>query len=219
MYPQGPVTTRGARLFVGRRIKRMHEIGRAVNCQLHWVGIDRWWCGLDPSGQAAWVQAIATIFAIAVAIAIPYCQRNHERAEKTSNDRKIVMSAAANLDIALAYQHAIFDFMPAGDGKIGHDELTLEQARYFMKLQPQTRDALRGALERSHYFSEELCEQIVRLSIEAASYERIIDDQARLTPDVGADAFFARMQGTNRKLVDRLGNVRQLLQNYLPKQD
>ncbi len=197
----------------------MDKIGEAVNCQLHWIGIDQWWCRLDPSGQAAWLQAIGTIVAIAVAIWIPYWQKNHERAVKISNDRKIVMSAAANLDIALAYQGAIFEFMPAGDGKIGHDRLTLEQARYFMKLQPQTRDALRGALERSHYFSEELCEQIVRLSIEAASYERIIDDEARLTPDANADAFFARMQGTNKKLVARLGNVRRLLQSFLPKPD
>lgn len=188
-----------------------------MNCQLDWIGIYQWWCRLDPSGQAAWVQGIGTILAIAVAIIIPYWQRNHERAEKTSNDRKIVMSAAANLDIALAYQAAIFAFTPAGDGKIGHDPLTLVQARYFMKLQPQTRDALRGALERSHYFSEELCEEIVRLSIKAGSYERIIDDEARLMPNASADAFFARMQGTNKQLATRLGNVRQLLQSYLPK--
>jgi hypothetical protein len=68
--------------------------------------------------------------------------------EKAANDRKIVMSAAANLEIALRYESAILDFAPRGDGVIGHD-FNLEQAREFMRLSPQARDALQNAIENS----------------------------------------------------------------------
>lgn len=170
---------------------------------------------MDPSGQAAWVQGTASIFALAVAIFIPYWQKKREKNEKAATDRKIVMSAAANLDIALGYESAIFDFAPAGDGVIGHD-FTLDQAREFMKLRPQTRDALQSAIEKSHYFSEELCGRIVRLGIEAAAYERIVEDAARRTPDADADTFFRQMQSTKNTLAERVREVSELLQKYLP---
>jgi hypothetical protein len=48
-------------------------------CELKWIGLVQWWCQMDQSGQAAWVQAIGSIFAIGVAIFIPYWQRNRER--------------------------------------------------------------------------------------------------------------------------------------------
>jgi len=186
-------------------------------CHMEWIGIYQWWCQMDAAGQAAWVQGIGTILAVAVAIWIPYSQKNRERTEKAANDRKIVMSAAAALDVALSYQNTIITFAPAGDGVIGH-EMNLEQAREFMKLAPQTREALQNALNKSHYFSEELCEQIVRLSIEAAAYERIIDETARFTPNANVDEFFKKLQGTKDKLKKRLENVLRLLQDYLPKQ-
>lgn len=188
-----------------------------MSCHLEWIGIYQWWCQMDAAGQAAWVQGIGTILAIAVAIGIPYFQKSRERAEETANDRKIVMSAAANLDVALSYQNLIMTFAPAGDGVIGH-EMSLEQASNFMKLAPQTREALQNALDKSHYFSEELCEQIVRLSIEAAAYERIIDETARFTPNANVDDFFKKLQVTKDKIKERLENVRRLLQDYLPKQ-
>lgn len=185
-----------------------------MNCHyLEWVGIYQWWCNLDPSGQAAWVQAVGSIVAIAVAILIPYSQKYRELREQASNNRKIVMSAAANLELALAYESTLFDFIPAGDGVISH-EFTLDQARQFMKLRPQTREALQNAIDKSHYFSEELCEQIVRLGIESAAYERIVDDFAQRTTD--PDAFFKLIHNTKTKLSERLEKVRQLLQGYLP---
>ena len=169
---------------------------------------------MDPSGHAAWVQAVGSILAIGVAIFIPYWQKSRELKEQASNNRKIVMSAAANLEFALAYESMLFDYAPAGDGVITH-EFTLDQARQFMKLRPQTREALQSAIDKSHYFSEALCEQIVRLGIESAAYERIVDDFSQRSTD--ADAFFMLIQNTKTKLTERLENVRQLLQEYLPK--
>jgi hypothetical protein len=171
---------------------------------------------MDVSGQAAWVEAIGTILAIAVAVFIPYWQKKQEQRSKVLNDRKIVMSAAANLDIALEYASFILGFAPAGDGVIQH-KLTLEQAREFMRLRPQTREALQNAIDKSHYFDEKLCEKIGRLGIEAAAYERIVDEFASRTPDMNADTFFQTMLGTKNKLSDRLSEVRKLLQPYLPQ--
>lgn len=185
-------------------------------CDLVWVGVSEWWCRMDASGHAAWVQAIGSILAILVALFIPYWQKRGEEENKRSNDRRMVMGAAANLDIALGYESSVIDFTPAGDGEVVHD-FTLEQAREFMKVRPQTREALNSALQKSHYFDNELCEQIVRLSIESASYERIIDDAARRTPKDNADAFFKRMKPTQDKVSARLSRVRELLQPYLPK--
>ena len=183
-------------------------------CHLEWVRVYQWWCNMDPSGQAAWVQAIGSIMAIGVAIFVPYSQKKRELKEQASNNRKIVMSAAANLEFALTYQSTLFDFAPTGDGVITQ-ELTLDQAHQLMKLRPQTREALQSAIDKSHYFSVTLCEQIVRLGIESTSYERIVDDFARRTTN--ADAFFKLIQNTKTKFSERLEKVRQLLQEYLPK--
>lgn len=188
--------------------------GVIVNCcHLEWIEVYQWWCNMDPSGQAAWVQAVGSIMAIGVAIFIPYWQKRRELEEQASNNRKIVMSAAANLEFALAYESTLFDFAPGGDGVITH-EFTLDQARQFMKLRPRTREALQSAIDKSHYFSEALCEQIVRLGIESASYERIVDDFAQRTTD--ANAFFKLIHNTKTKISERLEKVRQLLQEYLP---
>lgn len=185
-------------------------------CDFEWIGLCQWWLNLDNSGQAAWAQGVVSIIAIGVAIFIPYWQRRSEQEKKMSHDRKVVMSAAANLDIALEYEAAAFDFAPRGDGDIGHD-FTLEQAREFMKLRPQTREALKSALEKSHYFSEPLCESVVRLGIEAAAYERIIDDLAHRTDNSNADEFFRNARSTNEAVITRIEQVRYLLKSYLPR--
>lgn len=187
-----------------------------MSCELHWVGVVQWWCQMGPSGQAAWVQAIGSILAIGAAIFIPYWQRNRERKERAAHDRKVVMSAAANLEIALQYESEGLSFSPKGDGVIRHD-FNLEQAREFMKLRPQTHEALQSAIDKSHYFSEQLCESIVRLGIEAAAYERVIDEAARRAPNGDADVFFKSVTSTKLALSRRLEEVRKLLSVYLPE--
>jgi len=170
---------------------------------------------MDPSGQAAWVQAIGALLAIAVAVLIPQWQKKQEGRARIANDRKIVMSVAANLDIALGHYVIILKFAPAGDGVIGH-EFTLEQARQFMKLTPEARGTLQNAIDKSHYLDEKLCEMIVRLGIEAAAYERTIDEVVRLNPNSSADTFFQIMQRRKNDLAERLREVRELLKGYLP---
>ncbi|MGH8610504.1 MAG: hypothetical protein ACREYF_00260 [Gammaproteobacteria bacterium] len=185
------------------------------NYTYEWIGISQWWCRMDPSGQAAWVQAIGALLAIAVAVFIPYWQKKQEHRSKIADDRKIVMSVAANLDITLGFEAVILNFAPAGDGVIGH-EFTLEQARQFMKLRPEAREALQNAIDKSHYFDERLCEEIVRLGIEATAYERSIDEVVRLNPNSSADTFFQTMQPRKNRLAERLQEVRELLKAYLP---
>jgi hypothetical protein len=188
-----------------------------MTCQLQWVGIIQWWCQLDQSSQAAWVQAIGSILAIVVAIIIPQWQRRTEKVEAAAHSRKVVMSAAANLDIALGYEAEIFDFVPRSEGDVSHN-FTLDQAREFMKLRPQTRDALQDAIDKSHYFDERLCESIVRLGIKAATYERIVDELARRTVNADANAFFKKIQTANKAIAADVAEVRELLKLYLPKE-
>lgn len=171
---------------------------------------------MDASGQAAWAQAIGTILAIAVAIFIPYWQKSHEQRQRRENDHKLVMSAAANLDIALGSEGVILQFAPAGDGVIQH-EFTLDQARQFMRLRPETRGALESAIDKSHYFDKTLCEEIVLLGIEAGAYERVIDEVIRTAPKMSADKFFETMKPRKERLLSRLVEVREKLKKYLPK--
>lgn len=180
-----------------------------MTCQLQWVGIVQWWCQLDSSGQAAWVQSIGSLLAIAIAIFIPYWQRRAEKVDTAVHSRKVVMSAAANLHIALCYQAEIFDFVPSGD---------VDQVREFMKLRPQTRDALQNAIDKSHYFDERLCESIIRLGIKAAAYERIVDELARRTENADADAFFRKIKTSKEVIAADVDKVRNLLKSYLPKE-
>lgn len=177
-------------------------------CHIEWVGIYQWWCKMDPSGQAAWVQAVGSIMAIGVAIFIPYWQKSRESKEQASNNRKIVMSVAANLEFALAYESMVLDNDPTGD------DFTIDQACQIMKLRPQTLEALKSAIDKSHYFSDALCEQIVRLGIESAAYDRIVNDFSRRARDAGD--FFKMIYNSKKKLSERLEKVRQLLQEYLP---
>lgn len=175
-----------------------------------------WWSHMDDSAQAAWIQAIGAIVAIFVAVLIPYWQRWRDYESNKSNDRKIVMSAATNLAVALDYASLHLDFAPAGDGVIGHD-FTLEQARDFMKLEIEAREAIQKAIDKAHYFDEHLCEQIVLLSIFAAAYERTIDELARHTQGGKVDLFFKNARGAKEKLSVRINEVRSLLKVYLPK--
>lgn len=127
------------------------------------------------------------------------------------------MSAVANLDIALGYETEIFNFVPHSGGDVSHN-FTLDQAREFMKLRPQTRDALQNAIDKSHYFDEHLCESIVRLGIKAAAYERIIDELARRTENADVDAFFRKVKTANEAITADVGKVRNLLKSYLPSE-
>lgn len=172
---------------------------------------------MDAAGQAAWVQGIGTILAVVAAFCISFLQIRHEKNARVLNERKMVMSTAANLAVALSYTQTAFAFAPTGDGVIGHD-FSLEQAREFMKLSADMHEALHNALDKAHYFPETLCEQIVLLNIKAAAYDRIIDELARWTPKDKVDEFFIKTTNTKVALQERLENVRQLLQNYLPKE-
>lgn len=162
---------------------------------------------------AAWVQAIGTILAIGVAIWVPYRQRKYEQEDRAAHHRKVVMSAAATLEVALRYQGAVLDFAPHPIDRA----LTLEQAREQLKLRTQTREALQAALNKSHYFSEKLCESIVKLAIEAAAYERVIDDAARHDPNQDAETFFKSASDRTSRLAARIREVRKLLSIELPE--
>lgn len=187
-----------------------------MTCQIEWVGLSTWWCKMDSSGQAAWFQAIGAILAISVAILVPLLQRRAEARDRMSDYRRRVMSAAAVLDIELAYESVVLDFAPLGDGVVGH-EFTLGQAEQFLKLRPEARSAIHSAVEKAHYFSDDLCEQIVRLGIEAAAYDRIIEDAARRTPARDVDEFFKSCAAITGKLQHRVESVRHSLKSYLPK--
>lgn len=184
------------------------------NCTYEWIGLYQWWYRMDASGQAAWVQAIGAILAIIAAILIPYFQRQSDQKSKKSIERKIVMSAAANLAVTLNYASTKLNFAPAGDGLITH-ELTLEQASQFLKLGAETRVAFESAIDKSHLFDDKLCQQIVLLSIETAAYERIVDQYTRFSGN--ADDFLKAMQGTKNKISVRFDEVRKLLKDYLPQ--
>ena len=183
-------------------------------CQLEWIGIVEWWCQIGASGQAAWVQAIASLLTILAVVFVAFYQRHLDRIEKARLDKKIVMSIAANLDIALSYESAWLAFSPVGGDDNGY---TLRQAQELMRLSPQTKDILQNAIDKSHYFSEKLCERIVQLGIEASSYEQSIDTAARHSPDMDAAIFFNSIQHKKNELNARLIEVREYLQLYLPK--
>lgn len=171
---------------------------------------------MDSSGQAAWVQAIGTLLAIAAAVAIPLYQRHADALTKSLNDRKIVMGAATNLHVALDYASITMNFLPCGDGSISHD-FTLEQARNIVKFEPGTREALKEALDKSHYFDEKLCGKIVLLNLHASAYERAVDEIWRLFSDGDVDTFLRKVQPTRKAISEQLDEIRGLLKEYLPK--
>ena len=104
------------------------------------------------ANEAAWVQAIGSILAIVAAILIPFFQRQSDRSERESENRKMVMSAATNLYVALKDARMFLGLAPSGDGHIGHDMKSMEQALRFIKIQSQTWEALRIAVDKAHYF-------------------------------------------------------------------
>lgn len=187
-----------------------------MSCELAWVGISKWWCEIGASGQAAWVQGIGSIIAIGVAIYVPYWQRKQRRKDKAELNQKIVMSAAANLSIALSLEETVFDWAPKGDGQIGHD-FSLEQAKEFMLLRPKTNEVMQDALQKSHYFSRSTCEQIVKFSISAAAYERVVEDMYRRTSNGNADEFLRKVACTNDKINQQIKALRESLSEYLPE--
>ncbi|KAF1016202.1 MAG: hypothetical protein GAK31_01691 [Stenotrophomonas maltophilia] len=57
-----------------------------------WIG----WCGLTASEQASWVQAVGSVFAICIAVYVPWKQRRYAVLEERKKDRNrvIVMATA-----------------------------------------------------------------------------------------------------------------------------
>lgn len=186
-------------------------------CNYGWIGFAGWWCQLESGLLAVWVQAIGSLIAISVAIYIPYRQKQIELNEKAEDNRKIVMSAAANLESALSYQSVVLDFAPAGDGVIPHPITDLKDAVTFLQLQPRTKEAIREAVEKAHYFSMELCEQMAKLSVQAAAYDRLIEQNARIGNNRTPDEFFKGVTATRLALSAVLDETRKMLQAYLPK--
>jgi hypothetical protein len=174
-----------------------------------------WWSCMDAAGKAAWVQAGVSILALFVAILISWWERRQARLEKGENERKIVMGAAARLDALLRYESVVLGFAPEGDGVIGH-EMDLKQAIYFMKLGPETRSAMKEAVEKAHFFDQEVCERIIYLASRVAEYEKLVEDGGS-RPNMTPDAFFKMMRGPKNQLVELVEEVRRLLQKYLPK--
>jgi hypothetical protein len=185
-------------------------------CNYGWIGIAAWWCQLDSNVLAAWVQAIGSVGAIVAAVGIYYRQKVNEENERLANNRKVVMSAAANLESALSYQSVVLDFAPAGDGVIGHPITDLKDAVSFLQLQPRTKEAIREAVEKAHYFSMELCEQMAKLSVQAAAYDRLIEQNARIGNNRTPDEFFKGVTATRLALSAVLDETRKMLQAYLP---
>ena len=170
---------------------------------------------MSNSEHASWIQAAGTLLAIGVAIYIPNSHKRRDYLERTELNKKIVMSAAANLATALQYETVITDFLPRGDGVIGHD-FTTDQAYAVMKLRAETLQALNMSLDKSHYFDIRLCEKIVNLSLEAAAYERILED-IRLRPSSSNPDRFLQLTYTSReKLSSKFCEVIRMLEEYLP---
>ena len=175
-----------------------------------------WWLQMSSSGQAAWVQGIVSIFALAVAVFVPIWQRKQDKQESSSRERRVVMSAAADLEVALSYEAIVTEFAPAGDGVIGHDDLTLEGAVTFMSLRPETVEALKVASEKSHYFDDETCEKIVTLRIKAAAYRRLVEEVKTRLGVTTADDLFRVVTPMKQALGNQIQIVRDAVKKYLP---
>lgn len=166
------------------------------------------------ANEAAWVQAIGSILAIVAAILIPFFQRQSDRSERESENRKMVMSAATNLYVALKDARMFLGLAPSGDGHIGHDMKSMEQALRFIKIQSQTWEALRIAVDKAHYFDEKLCAEIVLLSLAGVAYDSAAEDYAMMTDNI--DEFFSKMVERRLMVLKQIDNVDSLLGPYLP---
>ncbi len=63
------------------------------------------WCALDASQQASWIQAVGSIAAILVAVAVPAWQRSQQRSdEKRKELRESKSLASALLDTVARYR-------------------------------------------------------------------------------------------------------------------
>ena len=186
-------------------------------CDYEWVGIAGWWLSQKSSEQASWVQAIGSILAIAVAIYIANHQQRSQQKNKEEDNKKIVMSAAANLYVALEYQSAILDFSPKGDGVIGYDEITVTEAMNMIKLTQRTQDALEMAIDKSHFFPKDVCSEIVKLSLSCSAYNRVIEEIARFKASKNTDEFFQKAAASSAKINEQINLVREKLIPFIPQ--
>ena len=85
------------------------------------------WCQLSLEAQAAWVQAIGSIVAIAVAIAVPAVQRRSERRDVRESERLKARALAAVLRAPLEQWLSSFGHFEDGargpDGRIAPRDL------------------------------------------------------------------------------------------------
>lgn len=70
-----------------------------MDCQ--WIG----WCAMRPEVQAAWVQAIGSILAIGVAIAVPAWQLSHQRKDQKDASVRHARSLASVLLVSATRFH------------------------------------------------------------------------------------------------------------------
>lgn len=80
------------------------------------------WCALDGEVQAAWVQAVLSVFALAVAILIPYLQHRADRKERDRDRRARQKAMALAVLPDLAYvERSIGSFYDhAYDSEVDH---------------------------------------------------------------------------------------------------
>lgn len=184
-------------------------------CDYHWIGPIAWWLSRESSEKAAWLQAGGSIAAVRIVFFVANRQQKKRQLEVEETNRKIVMSAAANLYTALSYQSTILQFAPKGDGKIGR-EMNFDEAVKFIRIQDRLKDALETIVDKSHYFSLELCEEIVKLSLNVAAYDRVVDQRARLTSLKDPDVFFQNIAGMTSDMSAKIVTLQSMLGPYLP---
>lgn len=81
-------------------------------------------CSLSSSEQAAWVQAIFSVAAILVAIAIPYCsERSRRKREDLANMRKARSYALVLLDETRSLLNSVVQARIASNDELGDEHL------------------------------------------------------------------------------------------------
>jgi len=186
-------------------------------CEYHWIGPIAWWLSRESSEKAAWLQAVGSMAAVWIVFFVANRQQRIRQIEIEETNRKIVMSAAANLYTALTYQSTILQFTPRGDGKIGH-EMNFDEAVKFIRIQDRLKDALKTVVDKSHYFSLELCQEIIKLNMSVAVYDRVIDQRAVMTSLKNPDVFFQGTANMTSDMSAKILTLRSMLEPYLPSQ-
>lgn len=99
--------------------------GCLVDCE--WIG----WCVMKPEIQAAWVQAVGSVVAIAVAVAVPYFQRRGEKKRAKAVEQSEAVGLAMRIipllraDIAVIRERVFNDDRYFPDGEVTRDPARL----------------------------------------------------------------------------------------------